>query len=298
MKKNNITLKETFSKSINYLHGNWAKMLVSSTIQFALFLITYFLTHSFIISFVVYGIFIPSQIAYMTNIKDAKVEAVYRIKNKLSQYLILSLLMTIVFAVFGLLLIAPAVIFFANFVFVYEIIAKEDTDIVSAFKKAREHSKGYRGKIALVCLIFMLLFVLLVGFGILFMFLIGLLFPILNISIPFIWTFVNAPGFVYFGMIIGLSAFLVFMFPIEMVVISNLYHSIENMKNIDDSDFEDEENIQEENQEEKNDENNFQTEIEKVIPSMVEEKQEPQEEIKKEIDNDSNDGDEPADYIY
>lgn len=298
MKKNNITLKEAFSQSINYLHGNWAKMIVSSTIQFALFLITYFLTHSFLTAFIVYGIFIPSQIVYMTNIKEAKVEQVYQIKNKLSQYLILSLLMTIVFAVFGLLLIAPAVIFFANFVFVYEIIAKENTDIFSGFKKAREYSKGHRGKIALVCLIFTLLFVLFVGFGILVMFLVGLLFPALNISIPFIWTFVNAPGFVYFGMIVGLSAFIVFMIPVEMVVISNVYQAIENMKNFDDSDFETEEKIQDEIHLERNNESDFETELEKVIPSMIEEKQDTQEENKKEIDDDSDDGDEPADYIY
>lgn len=278
-KKNKFSLNSVVNQSFLSINEYKKKLFLASLIQYVAFLITYILTHSLIISFVVYGIFLPSQVKFLTNLKDAKVEDVFIISKKLAPYLLLSMFFVFVFGVLAVLLIFPAIIFFANYALVFDVMGKENLGLTESMKKAQKDVKGHCGQMALLGLAFLLVLILLVGFGILFMGLFSLLFPTLSVNSSFIWSFINIPLFYYLGTFLGVSAFLIFIMPAFLLCISNMRVEIERVKAL--------KVVKSENQE-----------SEKACPSVIT-KAEPK--LVTKDDGNEDDGsieDNPSDYIF
>jgi membrane protein implicated in regulation of membrane protease activity len=217
------------------VNGSARKMFISSALQYCVFLIVYLLTRSYIISFVVWGLFLPTQCVFMSNAKDENVhvEHVFSLGRNWLTSLLISILCVLCYAFGFALLIFPAFIFFANYAFVFELANDGDTKLLDAFKKSKEISKGNRGKITEVALIFLFILILLVGFGIL------LTWTLSLFIIPL------KPLFCYVGIVLGVSVYLIFVVPVEILTMSNLRRSIENSK----SDIENDETQQNETEE-------------------------------------------------
>ena len=209
------------------------------------------------------------QLKFLSDVKNSKVEDAFKAKNKLGFYLLLSMFFTFVFGLLGALLIFPAVIFFANYCLVFDIAGKQDLGLFESLKQAKETAKGYRGKLAWLCVIFMFILLLLVGFCMLCFWLVSLFTPALATNANFILSFIQIPYFYYIGAFAGVSLFLIFVLPVELVCVANVSKAIEQdklylKKNAEveaeaknkDSDGKDKEkkDIEEENKQEKNDE--------------------------------------------
>lgn len=276
MTENKISLNEVVNKSLNDINGQKKKFLLASIVQYTLFLLTYFLTHSLIISFVVYSIFLPSQTKFLNNLRNGKIEDVFVIGKKIVPYLLLSLFFTFMFGIAFVALIFPMVIFFANYALVFDVKSNEDLPLFETLKEARNRVNGHKKQMAWLCLAFLLMLLLLIGFGILLMGLLSLLFPSLSINSNFIWSFVNIPAFYFWGTFIGTSIFMIFVLPFELICISNFGKQIDELKN-----------------------NPPKEEVEIVSPDKitVEEKEEPVEE-KPQQENKKNNNDNPSDYIF
>ena len=227
MKEKKLSLNSVISNSIESLKGNYKKVVAVSIMQYMVFLLTYLLTYSFMISFAVYALFIPSAFLFLSDLQNSKAESIFKIGKSLTTAILISLLFVFVFGMGLILLIFPAVIFFANYALVFEEAKQGDKDVLSAFKSAKESVKGYRGKMALLCLTFLLLLILFIGFGILVSWLFSLFIPALTVYSSFIWSFVNIPLFYYVGSFIGVSLFLIFVMPFEFVSVKKMKEAIE-----------------------------------------------------------------------
>ena len=227
MKEKKLSLNNVISNSVEALKGNYKRVIAVSIMQYMIFLITYLLTYSFMISFAVYALFVPSTFLFLSDLQNAKAEWVFKIGKSFATAILISFLFVFVFGVGLVLLIFPAVIFFANYGLVFEEAKNGDKDVLAAFKSAKERVKGYRGKMALLCLTFLLLLILFVGFGILIAWLFSLFMPALTIYSSFIFSFVNIPLFYYIGSFLGISLFLIFVMPFGFVTVSKMKEAIE-----------------------------------------------------------------------
>ena len=271
---NKFSLNNVVNQTYADIAGYRKKIALSSLTQYVLFLVTYLLTKSILISFIVYSIFLPSQVKYLTNLKESKLEDVFVIGKKLAPYLLLSLFFTFVFGVFLAVLIFPVVIFFANYALVFDVMGKENLSVGESFKKAQSEVKGYRGKMAVLCLVFLLLLLLFIGFGILIMGLLSLYFPTLSVNSNFIWSFINIPSFYFMGTFAGVSVFLIYMMPIELICISNMKKEIAK------------------------DKENKAQEMAKVEEENKTTSNEKREEEKEETESQNDGEDNPSDYIF
>lgn len=217
MKENKISLKTIINQSISATNGKCGKMFISSILLFSIFLIAYLLTGSLLVSFVLYGLFLPTEIAFLNNLNDENVhiEHIFKFKNQFVTYLLLSLFCFICYFFGVLVLIVPAVIFLLNFVFAFDIARDGSNNMAKILSQSKELAKGHRGKIFLLSAIFFFLFVLLAGLGILLVWLISLVLPAFSILI---YTL---------GTMIGLSVFLAFVTPVMLICFSNLRGAIE-----------------------------------------------------------------------
>lgn len=277
MKEKKFSLNSVISNSVEALKGNYKKVLAVSIMQYMVFFITYFLTTSFLISFAVYALFVPSTFLFLSDLQNSKAECVFKIGKSLTTAILISFLYVFVFGVGLILLIFPAVIFFANYGLVFEEAKQGDKDVLSAFKSAKESVKGYKGKMSLLCLTFLLLFILFVGFGILVAWLFSLFIPALTVYSSFILTFINVPLFYYVGSFLGLSLSLIFVMPFEFVAVSKMKEAIEQ-------DRLKKEEVKEEDKKEE-------------LPEAKEVIELGQEELKKEDAEPKHDDDNPPDYI-
>ena len=226
MKEKKLSLNNVISNSVEALKGNYKRVIAVSIMQYMIFLITYLLTYSFMISFAVYALFVPSTFLFLSDMQNAKAECVFKISKSLTTSILISFLFVFVFGVGLVLLIFPAVIFFANYGLVFEEGKNGDKDVLAAFKSAKESVKGYKGKMALLCLTFLLLLILFVGFGILIAWLFSLFITALTIYSSFILSFIHIPLFYYVGSLIGVSLFLIFVMPFGCVAVSKMKEAI------------------------------------------------------------------------
>ena len=226
MEEKKFSLKNVITKAISSTNGKCRKLFSVSIMQYMLFLVAYLLTRSFLISFVVYAIFLPTAIKFYLNMDEGKAENVFKIGKSLVTALLISLLFVFVFGMGLILVIFPGIIFFANYALVFDEAKNGDKEVLQAFRDAKESAKGYRGKIALLSLAFLLILILLVGLGILIGWLFSLFIPALNYSSSFIWSFLILPLFYYVGVFVGVSVFVIFVLPVELIAISKLREEI------------------------------------------------------------------------
>ena len=224
MEGKKFSLNDVISTSITSFNGSCRKAFASSIIQYVAFLLTYLLTNSLLISFTVYAIFLPSQIKFLNNLKDAKIEDAFKIGKKVVPALLLAMLFVAIFGTGLVLLVVPGVLVFVNYALAFDYA--NENDIHDSFKKSKETLKGYRGQMLLMFLSFFLILILFVGFSILLSWLLSLIFPILTVQSTFIWSFVTTPMFYFVGAFVGVSAFLIFVLPVELVAISNMKGAI------------------------------------------------------------------------
>lgn len=281
MKDKKFSLKSVIDESVAGFHGVSKKIILASVIQYMTFLLTYLLTKSLLVSFVVYSLFLPTQVKFLIQAKTESVESAFKVQKNLGTNLLISMFFTLAFGVSALILIFPAVIFFANYALVFDVAGREQLGVFESFKKAREEVKGYRGKMALICLIFFLILLLFVGLGMLLMWSFSLFIPALNINSNFIWSFLKIPMFYYVGMFVGASAFLIFVFPLELLCVSNIRVAIKADKEFSES---------------------VENEISEYQKNQDESHKRETEEIEKEAEtnttNDDGAGDNPSDYIF
>lgn len=274
--------KNIINKSIASCNGVYKKVLVASIIQYVAFLITYILTQSMLISFVVYLVFLPAQVKFLADMKNENVNDVFKIKSKFGNYLILSMFFAFVFGILGLLLIFPAIIFLANYALVFEVSGKENVGLVESLKLAKERVKGYRGKLAWLLIVFMFILLLLVGFCLLISWLLSLAFPTLAGAIGLMFGVFAIPSFYFVGAFVGISLFLIFVLPVELICISNAAKAMEADKKYMES---------------------VAAEVLKEEPAKEEAKEQSAEKIEsneepKIQDDDKKEDDNPADYIF
>ena len=220
MEGKKFSLKNVISNAIASTNGRCKKVFAVSIMQYMAFLLVYLFTRSLLIAFSVYALFLPSMVKFLTNMEEGKAENIFKVGKNFASVLAISLLYVFAFGIGLILLIFPAIIFFANYALVFEEAKNGDKDVLSAYKDARESVKGYRGKLVLLCLAFALILILLVGLGILISWLFSLFMATLNYEATFFLSFINLPFFYYFGTILGVSAFLIFALPIELLAIS------------------------------------------------------------------------------
>ena len=158
----------------------------------------------------------------LISINTEKLEDVFKIGKKFSTALLISMLFVAVFGIGFVLLIAPAVIFFVNYALVFDVAKNGELGVVDSFKEAKRRVVGYRGQMALLFFAFLLIMILFMGFAVLLGWLLSLFIPLLNVGTTFILPFVNLPMFIYLGVFAGVSAFLVFVLPVELVALSNM----------------------------------------------------------------------------
>ena len=101
---------------------------------------------------------------------------------------------------------------------------------MESLKLAKEKVKGYRGKIAWLCVVFMFILILLVGFCMLMTWLLSLALPSLANAIGVMFGIFAVPSFYFVGAFAGISLFLVFVLPVELICISNAAKAMESDK--------------------------------------------------------------------
>ena len=226
MEGKKFSLNEVISSSIASLNGKCRKVLASSLVQYFAFLLTYIFTNSILISFTVYALFLPSQVKFLTDLANSKLEDVFKIGKKFVVALLVAMLFVPLFGIGLVLIIVPGVLVFINYALAFDYAKDGELGTLECFKKSKETLKGYRGQMILMFLSFLLILILFVGFAILLGWLLSLLFPILTYNTQFIWPFISIPMFYFLGTFVGVSAFLVFVFPIELIAISNMKGAI------------------------------------------------------------------------
>lgn len=222
--------KNVINKSIASCNGVYRKVLVASIIQYVAFLATYILTQSMLLSFIVYLVFVPAQAKFLADMKNENINDVFKVKSKFGNYLILSMFFAFVFGILSILLIFPAIIFLANYALVFEVAGKENMGLMESLKTAKEKAKGYRGKLAWLCVVFMFILLLLVGFCLLISWLLSLALPTLTGAIGLMFGIIAIPSFYFVGAFTGISLFLIFVFPIQLICFSNAAKAMESDK--------------------------------------------------------------------
>lgn len=160
----------------------------------------------------VYGIMLIPYINFMCNVAEGRgaLEDMFQ-KN---QYSLSNILIGFVFAalvLFGtVLFVVPAFVFATLFILVLPIASNTTSRCFDAFIKAKELSKGFRGRILSVLLIYFVLFALVVGAAI------GLSALILLLIFKFTFWWVV-------GAIIGVIAYLIFFMPYFILSVVYLY---------------------------------------------------------------------------
>lgn len=225
-----FSLNNVILTSISSFNGRCLKIFASTTIQYFAFLLVYILTNSLLLSFTVYALFLPSQIKFLTNLDSEKLEDVFKIGKKFTGVLLIAMLFVAVFGIGFVLFVAPAVIFFINYALVFDVAKDGELGVIDSFKEAKKRVVGYRGQMTLLFFAFLLIMILFMGFFVLLGWLFSLFIPLLNAGTTFILPFINLPMFVYLGLFAGVSAFLVFVLPVELVALSNMTGEIEQDK--------------------------------------------------------------------
>lgn len=220
MKNNKISLKDIINQSTSFISGNSKKMFVSSFILYAIFLAVYFITDSTFIAFAVFGIFVPSQIAFLSNMQNAteKIENIFNIKKHFVTYLALALLAVTAYYAGVLMFVVPAILLFVNFALVFDVARDGSSNLLEILSKSQQLAKGHRGIIFALGLVYALILALLIGLGLLVAFLLGLMFPIFHVYM------------IYLSVYIGLSLFLLFVEPFMIVSFTTLRGKIEQLQ--------------------------------------------------------------------
>lgn len=212
-----FSLKHVFNQSIASTNGNIKKIFVSSVLQYLCFLIAFIITNSVLVSFVVWALFLIGQTYFLKNINNgAKLEDVFKLGRSSLTALLTAMIFISLSGIGFVLLIAPAIIFIANYSFVFEVSAENNNGVLSNFKKAQEIAKGYRLKAAAVTLIFLLILIFMLGFGVLVAFLINMIYSPIRVLLD--------------GLFIGTSLYLIFAVPVQLMVSIKLKEEIENSK--------------------------------------------------------------------
>lgn len=214
MKNKKLSLKSVINDSIASTNGRLGAIFAMSTLHYLAFLITFLITRSILLSVFVWSIFINGVSKYLANLGDAKFEDAFRFnKANFLTVILSSILYMFISAIGFVFIIFPAIMIFSNFVFIFTLDDNENQGVVENFKASKSIAKGYRGKIAWLGIIYLVITILFVGLGILIAFLLSLLIK----SINFYWI----------GAFIGVSLFLILGFPIELLTIINMRGAIE-----------------------------------------------------------------------
>lgn len=215
MKQNKISIKSVINQSLEMLKGSYSKAFLSSLVQFSMFLATYLLTSSILLSTIVWLLFLPNQIGILASLKNgAKIEDLFKKSFNWKTVVCLAIICTLCY-VFGFVLaIVPAILFFVNFAFVAEF-AQQGADVHNAFAQSKKLAKGYRGKILLFGLIYLFILLIIVALTILLTLLVSYVIPMANFHIYSIGSFV------------GIGLFLIFVAPLQTLGIRCLKNAIE-----------------------------------------------------------------------
>ncbi|MGN1221713.1 MAG: hypothetical protein ACI4TT_00590, partial [Christensenellales bacterium] len=215
MENKKISIKDVFNQITKQLGADWQKILLSSLLQFGVFLLVFLLTKSLVISLASWFLFLPTQTMFVKNSQDenVKVEHVFKLGSGFLTYLLVAILCAISY-VFGFALaIVPAIIFFVNYAFVFEYA--KDNDLLASFKKSHETAKGYRPKLFGLGMIFLFILLILIAFCILIAMLVGLCLHT-NSYMLYVW-----------GSFAGFCLFLIFVNPVMILALGNLKKQIE-----------------------------------------------------------------------
>lgn len=218
MKNKSLSVGAIIEKALKKLDNKALKVFSVSLLYSLIFVVSYLLTGSVVVSSIAYLFFYAGYILCVNKIangENSKVEEMFYIQKS---SLTILLVMAFFVAVTGIglaLLIVPGVLFLVNFSFV-SLNYNEDKNksVFDYYKQAHEEVKGYRGKMLWLILIFLFTAILLSGLGILVAFLLSLIFPIVRI---FMWTS---------GVGVGLFLFAVLVLPILSVSLAELRNAI------------------------------------------------------------------------
>ena len=218
-KSEKFQIKAVISKSVVQTSGHKGKILLASMLQFLAFFVVLMLTRSYFLSLAVYAIFIPGQIKFLMNLSDSKVESVFALGKNWLTTILIAFAFAFVSEIGFLALIFPAIIFWANYGMVFSV-SNNGADVKQNFDDAKARVKGHRGKMATIYLIFLLIFALFAGFGMLVTWLFSLFMPMLTVQSEFC-VFFTAPAFCHFGALLGLCLFLIFAMPVVLLTVTN-----------------------------------------------------------------------------
>ena len=174
------------------------------------------LTNSFVVATIAvsfaYGILLIPFINFMCNVAEGRgnLEDIFQ----KDQYSLSNVLIGFIFSalvIFGtVLFIIPAFVFMTFFVLSLPISSNTTSKCFDSFLKAKDLSKGFRGRILSVLLIYFIIFAICVGLGI------GLSALILHLIF-------NMFGWWIIGATIGIIMFLIFFLPYFVLSIVYLY---------------------------------------------------------------------------
>lgn len=228
MEGKKFSLKSVLSHSTETVFKSKAKIFLASIIVYVAFLLVYLITKSLLASFVIYGIFTTSFVCFLKNLENKKVENIFEFNKKTLKNLLLSMFFVFIFAILSFLFLVPGVIFFANFSLAF--CDDGDDDIFEKLKNARQKVNGYKVKMGLLSLIYIFICLLCVGISIMAMWLFSLFIPMLTIGTSLIWLFINVPMFVFYGVFVGVSIFMIFVMPLLLESLVKFEEEIETDK--------------------------------------------------------------------
>ena len=227
-KQRSFNAFDVIAESFTSLKRKQTKAFLGSVFMLALvslvFGIIYGISNSFIIALiavsVVYGILLIPYINFMCNVAEGRgaLEDMFQ----RDQYTLSNILIGFVFSalvLFGtVLFVVPAFVFITLFILVLPIASNTTSKCFDAFQKAKDLSKGYRGRILAVVLIYVLILAACVGAGI------GISALVFNLifKMPLWWII---------GLMVGTLAFLIFFMPYATLSVVYLYDNTIAEKN-------------------------------------------------------------------
>ncbi len=159
-----------------------------------------------------YGIMLVPYINFMCNVAEGR-GALEDMFQK-EQYTLSNILVGFVYSALillgAVLFVVPAFVFMALFVFAILIAFNTKTKCFDAFVKAKELSKGFRGRIVCTLLIFALLFALCVLAGV-------------GIAALTLYLIFNMIGWWIVGLLVGTICYLLFFMPYFVLAVVYLY---------------------------------------------------------------------------
>lgn len=219
-KEKSFNAFDVIAESFTSLKQKQTKAFLGSVFVLALvslvFGIMYGLTKSLTISGVavsfVYGILLIPFINFMCNVAEGR-GALEDMFQK-DQYTLSNVLIGFVFSaavLFGVaLLVVPAFIVATLFIFALPIASNTTSKCFDAFIKAKELSKGFRGRILSVLLIYLAIFIVCIGLG-------------LGLSALIFLLIFKMFGWWVIGLVAGILAFLIFFIPYFILSVVYLY---------------------------------------------------------------------------